>query len=444
MARTGRSPTCGSTRRSSPSVTSALVQAVVHNYGPTEAERVRARLVVDGQLGPEQTVDLSPSARTCPSSSPRPSPRPATTWSRSRSTTTRSSSTTAAGWPSRSASTLNVLLVDGDFKTEPFQAETDYLAQALSPESTSAGRPSVIRPMSIPESQLSRARPDPVRRRRPLQHRPVHRGRGRRARRLPEARGRRGRLRRRSGRARQLQPAPLRRRQGPLARLDRPGRRRRGRRRSRASASTRSGYRHPIVAEFAGEPTRSIAGPDRAKTWQFHKLKLPDGSQAKVALAFDNGDPAVIEAPRHRGTVIQVATSADAGWTTWPLHQSYPPVMEQIVLQAASGRMAERNVRVGQPLDQSLPAAGAAGLGLGPRSRARPVEALDQAPGGRRREPAPFRGHRAVRPVPGQDRPAARDRSRPSPRTPTRPRATPPSSIAPGWSRPSRAGTSPT
>ena len=28
---------------------------------------------------------------------------------------------------------LNVLLVDGHFKPEPFQAETDYLAQALSP-----------------------------------------------------------------------------------------------------------------------------------------------------------------------------------------------------------------------------------------------------------------------------------------------------------------------
>ena len=63
--------------------------------------------------------------------------------------------------------------------------------------------------------------------------------------------------------------------------------------------------------------------------------------------------------PRHRGTVIQVATSADTGWTTWPLHQSYPPIMEQIILQAASGRLSERNVRVGQPFDQALPASAA-------------------------------------------------------------------------------------
>ena len=49
-----------------------------------------------------------------------------------------------------------MLLVDGHFKTEPFQAETDYLAQALSPAATSEGSPSVIRAEVVSESQLSR------------------------------------------------------------------------------------------------------------------------------------------------------------------------------------------------------------------------------------------------------------------------------------------------
>ena len=40
---------------------------------------------------------------------------------------------------------LNVLLVDGHFKTEPFQAETDYLAQALTPAEGSPGQPGTIR-----------------------------------------------------------------------------------------------------------------------------------------------------------------------------------------------------------------------------------------------------------------------------------------------------------
>src|SRR5439155_1756220 len=103
-----------------------------------------------------------------------------------------------------------------------------------------------------------------------------------------------------------------------------------------------------------------MAGLTGSRTWQFHKLKLPRNSPAQVALGFDNGDPAIIEARRQRGTVVQVATSADAGWTTWPLHPSYPPVMEKIIFEAASGRLDERNVRVGQPLDQALPAAGTA------------------------------------------------------------------------------------
>ena len=33
---------------------------------------------------------------------------------------------------------LNVLLVDGHFRSEPFQAETDYLAQALAPTEESS------------------------------------------------------------------------------------------------------------------------------------------------------------------------------------------------------------------------------------------------------------------------------------------------------------------
>src|SRR5262249_7734774 len=51
---------------------------------------------------------------------------------------------------------LNVLLVDGHFKSEPYQAETDYLAQALSPTEGSPGQPGPIRVEVVPESQLAR------------------------------------------------------------------------------------------------------------------------------------------------------------------------------------------------------------------------------------------------------------------------------------------------
>ena len=74
-----------------------------------------------------------------------------------------------------------------------------------------------------------------------------------------------------------------------------PTRRRRRPRRRRRSASTRSTSGTRSSTQFAGESDPVDGGPDRdAKTWQFHKLKLPPRTRRrKVALAFDNGDPAV-------------------------------------------------------------------------------------------------------------------------------------------------------
>ncbi len=119
------------------------------------------------------------------------------------------------------------------------------------------------------------------------------------------------------------------------------------------------GFKHPIVALFAGESPGVTASLTSVKSARYHRLVLPKASTAQVALTFSSGDPAIIESPRSRGRVIQIATSADASWTTWPLHQSYPPIMEQIVLTAASGRLSERNLLVGQPLVQAFPGSAA-------------------------------------------------------------------------------------
>ena len=97
--------------------------------------------MVDGRLGPEQPRDLPVGEDVPVVFNQYVHARRATTWSRSRSTTTRSSSTTTAGSRCPVREHLNVLLVDGHFKSEPFQAETDYLAQALSPAPRRRGRP---------------------------------------------------------------------------------------------------------------------------------------------------------------------------------------------------------------------------------------------------------------------------------------------------------------
>ena len=91
-------------------------------------------------------------------------------------------------------------------------------------------------------------------------------------------------------------------------RRDRPQRGGRGQRRRRACFwHNPLGYRHPLVAAYQGETEPVTSGLTQARSWQYHKLVIPKGSKTEVALEFDTGDPAMVEARRHRGTVILVS-----------------------------------------------------------------------------------------------------------------------------------------
>jgi hypothetical protein len=360
---------------------STLIHAIVHNYGPNRVEGLHVRLLIDGRIGPEQTpIDLAvgedqPVVFTTTFNSPGdhlvevqieddPLKLDNHRW---------------LAVPVHES--LNVLLVDGHYKPEPFQAETDYLAQALSPAATSEGSPSVIRTEVVAESQLARrelAPYDAVVLCNIAQFTEA------------EVTALDDYLKQGGGvvcfggdqvladnynrylyaDGKGILPAMVGPSVGDAAKKE-------------ASFSFNPlDYRHPIVDAFDGATDQVKAGLTGARTWQFHKLKLPQDSPAQVALAFDNGDPAVIETRHARGTVIQVATTADAGWTTWPLHLSYPPVMERIIFEAASGRLTERNVRVGQPLDQALPASGSAAAVTVVLPDGQPVPSKLQAAGG--------------------------------------------------------------
>ncbi len=253
---------------------------------------------------------------------------------------------------------LKVLLVDGHFKSEPYQAETDYLAQALSPTVELPGQPRPIRVEVIPESQfLNRELADydvvVLCNVAQFSQRDVTA--------IDDFLSQGGgvvifggdqvvpdnynRLLYVDGKG--ILPAAI----GPSV----------GDAVKRQGGSTFNplGYRHPIVSEYQGESDPVTAGITQAHTWQYHKLVVPKETKAAVVMEFENGDPAIVELERKRGTVVLVATSADAGWTDWPLHKSYPPLTQQIVMRASAGRFAERNIRVGQPFDQSFPATGA-------------------------------------------------------------------------------------
>ncbi|WZO96482.1 BatA domain-containing protein [Isosphaeraceae bacterium EP7] len=334
------------------------IRTVVRNFGPAPTTGASVRLVVDGQVGPEQTVDL-PVGEDVPLVFTQTfnSDGDHVVEARVDEDSLKLDDRRVLAVPVRES--LKVLLVDGDFKSEAFQAETDYLAQALSPSGDQGGPASPIKVQVVPENQLVRRELsdyDAVILCNVAQVTEA------------EVASLEGYLKQGGGvvifggdqvladnynrllyaDGKGLLPALIGPSVGDAKLMQTP------------FTFDAKGFKHPIVALFGDESDQVQAGLTSVKTWKYQALKLPADTRARVALAFSGtGDPAVIEAPRYRGTVVQVATTADAGWTTWPVHPSFPPVMEQVVFQAAAGRLAERNVRVGQPLDQALPPAGA-------------------------------------------------------------------------------------
>ena len=133
-----------------------LVRAVLRNFGTNRADQVRVRLTADGLLGPQEIVDLPPGEDV-----PVVFPQQFTTAGDHQVEVSIDEDPLALDnkrWlvvPVRES--IKVLLVDGHFKSEPYQAETDYLAQALSPSEESPGQPAPMHVEVVSESQLSGA-----------------------------------------------------------------------------------------------------------------------------------------------------------------------------------------------------------------------------------------------------------------------------------------------
>lgn len=247
---------------------------------------------------------------------------------------------------------VRVLLVDGDPKGGLFESETAFLESALSPEPDSPGQPAPLEARTILESQLARTDLAPFDAVVLCNVAQVSRDEAA----ILDAYLRQGgglviftgdqvmaeaynRVLFDGGKG--LLPAEI----GPVAGDPQ--------RRENPYYFDPLDFRHPIVAEFAGQPDPVTSSLTRVKTFRYHKLSPPPDSGARVALGLGR-DPLIVESRRHRGRVVLVGTTADRDWTDWPIHQSYPPVMEKLVLLAASGRSEERNVEVGQALDLTL------------------------------------------------------------------------------------------
>lgn len=337
-----------------------VAQGTIRNFGAAPAADVHARLLVDGQFVNEQVLDSIPAGEEV-----------AVAFTQSLGTAgehiveiqidqdpLRLDDARRLSVPTRER--VEVLIVDGDPRPEPFESESDYLVEALNPQTAGGGgaSPALIRPEVISEARLAGAdltRFDTVVLCNIAQVTDAEVG-------LLDAYLKQGgglvvfggeqvvadnfnRLFYKEGKG--LLP-------GGIAEIVGDAKQR-----TSSFGFDLLGLKHPIVAQFSGAPEAVVAGLTGVKTWSYQKLKRPEDSTATVALGFDSGDPAILESAHGRGRVIQVATTADAAWTTWPLHPSYPPVMEQIVLRAAAGRLTERNVVVGQPLTRAFPAVAA-------------------------------------------------------------------------------------
>jgi Aerotolerance regulator N-terminal/von Willebrand factor type A domain len=358
----------------------ALIRTVLHNFGGSPSEGVRVRLTVDGRLGPEESYDLPP-GEDVPAVFPFQFSSPGDHLVEVAIDDDPLALDNKRYMVVPVRESLKVLLVDGHFKSEPYQAETDYLAQALAPTEETPGQPRPVRVEYTPESQFANrelADYDVV----VLCN--VAQFTQREVTALDDFLSQGGgvvvfggdqvvpdnynRLLYADGKG--LLPAEI----GP----------------SVGDAPKRQGgflfnplaYRHPIVSEYQGEADPVTAGITQTRTWQYHKLLLPKDTKAERVMDFENGDPAIVELERQRGTVILVATSADAGWTDWPLHKSYPPIMQQIVVRASTGRFSERNIRVGQPFDQSFPSLGAGAAVTVVNPKGQPVSTKLQPSGG--------------------------------------------------------------
>jgi hypothetical protein len=119
-------------------------------------------------------------------------------------------------------------------------------------------------------------------------------------------------------------------------------------------------YEHRLTVPFRGhEQTGLLTTP----VWRYWQLQPHEA--ARPAIAFASGDPAVVTSSQRRGQVILITTSVGddsldsttdpptywSAFSSWP---SFPPLMQEMLLLAVSGRSQARQATVGEVLSGEL------------------------------------------------------------------------------------------
>lgn len=109
---------------------------------------------------------------------------------------------------------------------------------------------------------------------------------------------------------------------------------------------------HPLVAEFRDQPA---SGLFTAFVRQYVPVEA-DPIRSRVALRYENGDPAVVTSNHGKGRVVFFTTTANMEWTNLPAKGDYVSLMLSTVAFLTAGRDAGRNLLVGQTATERLDA----------------------------------------------------------------------------------------
>jgi hypothetical protein len=116
-------------------------------------------------------------------------------------------------------------------------------------------------------------------------------------------------------------------------------------------------YRHPIIAPFAGHERSGLL---TTPIWRSLCAEPYEPDAARVALAYPNGAPAIIEESFGQGRCLLLTTAVSGEsidrsttpptpWSALASWPSFPPLVQEM-LRYAARRHDQRNVRVGEPL----------------------------------------------------------------------------------------------
>ncbi|QDV21532.1 hypothetical protein Pan153_62220 [Gimesia panareensis] len=107
-------------------------------------------------------------------------------------------------------------------------------------------------------------------------------------------------------------------------------------------------YQHPVIEIFKGNPD---AGLETTQIYEYVQTEVPPDSNNRLVLNYDTGDPAVIESTLGRGKILLITTALDRRWGSWAVWPSFPPMMNEFVLDVATGKWGRRESLIGQPLE---------------------------------------------------------------------------------------------